>query len=57
MDANIAYYCLHKLHILPSQYIELDKQEKAFIIAAIQIKAENDKKKAREAKRMRKARH
>jgi len=34
--------------MLPSQYINLDQEEKAFIIAAIQIKAENDRKKKKE---------
>lgn len=50
IDANIAYYCLHKFHILPSQYIELDEQEKAFLIAAIEIKLENDRKREKGAK-------
>ena len=36
--------------MLPSQYIQLERSEKAFIIAAIQIKIESDKKKAEEAK-------
>mgnify|MGYP000112608298 FL=1 len=30
--------------MLPSTYSELDMNEKAFIIAAIQIKSENEKK-------------
>lgn len=50
-EANYAYYALHKLHILPSQFLELDEQEKAFIIAAIKLKLENDKKKAKEMKK------
>lgn len=37
--------------MLPSQYIKLDRCEKAFIIAAIQIKTENDKNKAKNAKK------
>lgn len=35
----------------PTEFINLNKKEKAFIIAAIQIKSENDRKKAEEAKR------
>ncbi|OUQ33253.1 hypothetical protein B5E75_10970 [Massilimicrobiota timonensis] len=50
-EANIAYYCLHKLHILPSQFLNLDDEEKAFVIASIKIKIENDKKKEKEMKR------
>jgi prophage tail gpP-like protein len=36
---------------LPSVFLELDEQEKAFIVAAIQIKMENDRKKEKEIKR------
>ncbi|MDE6916307.1 MAG: hypothetical protein K2P39_05860 [Lachnospiraceae bacterium] len=43
-EANFAYYALHKLHILPSVFEEMEEQEKAFVIAAIKIKVENDKK-------------
>lgn len=48
--ANYAYYCLHKFRITPRQFEEMDKYEKAFIIASIQIKLDNDKKEARKAK-------
>lgn len=34
--------------MLPSQFISLDENERAFVIAAIQIKLENDKKKQKE---------
>jgi hypothetical protein len=34
--------------MLPSQFISLDENERAFVIAAIQIKMENDKKKQKE---------
>ena len=37
--------------MLPSQFIELDIQEKAFVIAAIQIKIDSEKKKQKEAER------
>jgi hypothetical protein len=36
---------------LPSQFIALSRREKAFVVGAIQIKAENDKKEAAEIKR------
>ena len=48
-DANFAYFALHKLHILPSTYLNMDVQEKAFVVAAIQIKMENDKKQKKKA--------
>lgn len=37
--------------MLPSKFMNLDKQEKAFVVAAIQIKIENDKKKEKEVAR------
>nr|DAW39740.1 MAG TPA: hypothetical protein [Caudoviricetes sp.] len=40
--------------MMPSTYINLDMQEKAFIIAAIQIKAEKEKKESDKMKRHRK---
>ena len=42
---------MHKLHILPSQFLAMEEAEKAFVIAAIDIKAENDKKKEKELQR------
>ncbi|PKB53649.1 hypothetical protein CRH03_24940 [Clostridium sp. HMb25] len=50
-EANIAYYCLHKLHKWPHEFLELDVQEQAYVIAAVELKLENDKKAAKEAKR------
>jgi hypothetical protein len=35
--------------MLPSQFVNLDPYEKAFIIASIDIKAENDKKERKKA--------
>lgn len=40
-----------KLHILPSRFLELDDNEKAFVIASIQLKVEADKKAAKETER------
>jgi hypothetical protein len=37
--------------MLPSQYLNLDRYEKAFIIGAIQIKTENEKKQADKMKK------
>lgn len=49
--ANVAYYCLHKLRILPSQFNRLPTREKAFIIAAIQVRVEAEKEAEKKAKR------
>lgn len=35
--------------MLPSTFLNMDVQEKAFVIAAIQIKMENDKKQKKKA--------
>jgi len=41
---------LHQLHLLPSQFLKLPREEKAFIIASIQLKAEKEKKEAQKMK-------
>jgi hypothetical protein len=46
--SSIAYYCLHKFHMLPSQFVELEENEKAFVIASIQIKIDAEKRKQKE---------
>lgn len=53
MEANIAYYCLHKLHKWPHEFLNLDRYEKAFVIAAVGMKLEHDKKEAQKVKRKR----
>jgi len=50
MEANIAYYCLHKLHRWPHEFLELSRYEKALVIAAVEMKLEKDKKEAQRAK-------
>ena len=40
-----------KLHILPSVFAAMGEEEKAFVIASIQIKAKNDEEKKKEAER------
>lgn len=37
--------------MLPSEYLALDRYEKAFIIASIKVKMEDDKKNAEKVKR------
>lgn len=46
-----AYYALHKLRIRPSEWINMDENEKAFIIAAINEKAKEEERLRREAER------
>ncbi|MDE6999452.1 MAG: hypothetical protein K2P73_04015 [Lachnospiraceae bacterium] len=54
-EANFAYYALLKLHILPSVFLNMDELEKAFVVAAIKVKMEDDRKKEKEMKRKTKA--
>lgn len=39
-----------KLHILPSVFLNLDRQEKAFVIASAQLYSEQKKKEEKEIK-------
>lgn len=39
-ESNYAYYCLHNFHITPKYFLNMDRAEKAFVIAAIQRKEE-----------------
>ena len=42
-EAVYAYYCLHKLPIKPSEFFAMDEYERAFVIAAIDVKVEKEK--------------
>ena len=54
MEANIAYYCLHKLHKWPHEFLALDRYEKAVVVAAVEMKLESDKREALRTKGKRK---
>ncbi len=43
LDACYAHYCLHKLKMLPSQFLNLPREERMFIIASIHLKVEQEK--------------
>jgi len=45
-----------KLHILPSAFLSLDENEKAFVVASIRKKTEEDAKKEKELAAKRKRR-
>jgi hypothetical protein len=51
VEAHYAYYALHKLRILPSDFLNLDQTDKAFIIAAIDLRIEAEKKEANKIKK------
>ena len=52
----MAYYCLHKFHWKPTTLLSMTREEKAFIMASIQVKAdaEKEQEKKMKAKRPRK---
>ena len=45
-----AHYALHKLQIMPGDFAELGLVEKAFIIASIRLKIENEYKEKKKMK-------
>ena len=45
-ESSYAYYALHKLRILPSRFVDMDMEEKAFVMAAIDIRIQSEKKEA-----------
>ena len=51
VEANLAYYALHKFHWKPSEFLALDPLEQAFVIAAIDVRVDKEKKEAAEVKR------
>lgn len=56
LEANYAYYALHKFHWKPSEFLALDAYERAFVEAAIDIRVEKEKKEADQAARTAKSR-
>lgn len=49
--ANVAHFCLQKLHMLPSEFDRLPMREKAFVIASIQLRVESEKEAMKKAKK------
>lgn len=56
-EANFAHFCLQKFGWEPSKFLDLPVKEKAFVIASIQVRGEDEKKREAELKsKMRKGR-
>lgn len=49
----MAYYCLHKFHLLPHAYLALPHSERAFITACVEMRVEQEKKEAQKARKRR----
>ena len=47
----MCYYLLHKLNKWPHEFLELPRKERAFVIAAVEIRVEDEKKREREIER------
>ncbi|OZQ64082.1 hypothetical protein CA600_17765 [Paenibacillus sp. VTT E-133280] len=43
-EANLAYYALHELHILPHELMKLSTRERAAIYAMIAVRVEKEKR-------------
>lgn len=48
--ATAAHAALHKFNILPSEFLKLSREDKAFIIASINIAAEKEAEEMRKMK-------
>ncbi|WP_170295608.1 hypothetical protein [Aminipila butyrica] len=47
----MAYYVLHKFHILPGDFMALSDEERAFVYAAINVRLEEEKRQAAKMKK------
>lgn len=49
--AGVAHFCLQKLHMLPSKFLELEEEEQAFVIASVEKRIEAERRAQEEMKR------
>lgn len=49
-EANFAHFCLQKFGWEPSKFLDLPVKERAFVIASIQVRGEDEKKREAELK-------
>lgn len=49
-EANFAHFCLQKFGWKPSEFLDLPVLERAFVIASIKVRCEDEKKKEAELK-------
>ncbi|MES1046304.1 hypothetical protein FOA22_17735 [Heyndrickxia oleronia] len=53
-EAVYAHYALQRLRIRPKEFFDMDRKEKAFVIASIDIRIKEEQKEAKRAKRKKK---
>ena len=51
LEASVVHFCLQKLHILPSEFLNLPLKERVFIIASTLVRVDSEKKAIEEAKK------
>ena len=49
-EANFAHFCLQKFGWEPSKFMNLPVKERAFVIASIKVRCEDEKKREAELK-------
>ena len=52
-EASVAHFCLQELHILPSAFLSLPTEERAFITASCIVRGEEEEKALNKTKRRR----
>lgn len=50
MESVYAHYALQELHILPSVFLNMGREEKAFVIASIKQRSEDNEKETNKIK-------
>ena len=51
-DANVAQFCLMKLHLLPSQFLALPREERAFLYACLDLYIQAEQRRQKEMDRI-----
>lgn len=53
MDSEAVYshYALHRFNLMPRAFLDMDRKEKAFVIASIKVQLEKEKKETDKIKR------
>jgi len=50
MDISLAYYCFHEIHMLPSDFLKLNRDDKIVMTAFIEYRNEYEERKMNENK-------
>jgi hypothetical protein len=51
VEYSVAHFALQKLHILPSQFCAMSREEKTFVYSSILVRIEAEKEEADKSKR------